>query len=789
MPETTKINNQETENTKKVKIEGIVGGIRLSTQQLLQEIYKKLEEGYTEFEILGSGQHDIGGPLWRNDNKPLIFKVKNPGQRVGSMGMLGTQIIIEGSAPADVGWLNAGAEIILKGDGGDTTAHCAANGKIYVGGRVGTRSGALMKHDPKFPAPEFWVLKNAGSFSFEFMGGGVAVVCGYGCETLDSVLGHRSCVGMVGGTVYVRGKVQDLSDDVWLMDLNDGDIEFLSKGLPEFLGKVEKPEILPELLEFSQWKKIVAKTYEERNIRSLMPTKQFRQTKWVEGGIFGDIIEEDYYVAELVETNRLRIRYPEWRNSNYSAPCEYNCPIGIPTQKRIALLRDGNIAEALRLVLDYSPFPASVCGQVCPNLCIDECNRKYIDVPVKTAELGLLSKDIKIEAPKKEQDKKVAVIGSGAAGIGAAWHLRRLGYQVELFEEDKVIGGKLRQVIPEERLNREILNTELERIKNIGVKIKTNSKMDQVLFGELEKNYDAVVVAVGAHKPVVIPFEGHERLIKGLDFLKAINNGEKPKVGNKVVVIGAGNAAMDVVIGAYQLGAKEVTSIDIQKPAAFQQEIEHVEKLGAKILWPCFTDKVSEKGVHLKDGTLLEADTVIISVGDRPDLAFLSTEYMDETGRARINEFMQSEANEKVFIPGDAVKLGLFTNAIADGRKVALNIDRMLSVLPLDNFEKAPMIPKDRVKTEFYQPIHPQSVSKMDTEEEANRCMSCGFCRDCKFCQDVCPEQAITRREYPDKSFEYYSDPEKCIGCGICAGVCPCGVWTMLDNLSTYEEA
>ena len=130
---------------------------RLSTQELLQIIYKKIDEGFTEFEITGSGQHNIGGPLWTNDGQPLEFNVKNPGQRVGSMGMPNTRIVVNGSAPADVGWLNSGAEIVVKGDGGDTTAHCAASGKIYIGGRVGTRSGALMKHDPKFSAPEFWV--------------------------------------------------------------------------------------------------------------------------------------------------------------------------------------------------------------------------------------------------------------------------------------------------------------------------------------------------------------------------------------------------------------------------------------------------------------------------------------------------------------------------------------------------------------------------------------------------------------------------------------------------------
>lgn len=775
-------------NNKKAVILGITEGKRISTQELLKQIYQKLDEGYTEFEILASGQHDIGGPIWSSTGETLTFKVKNPGQRVGSMGMHGTQIIVDGPAPADVGWLNAGAEIVVKGDGGDTTAHCAATGKIFIGGRVGTRSGALMKHDPKFPAPEFWVLKSTGSFSFEFMGGGKAIICGYECENLTSIIGSRSCVGMVGGAIYIRGPVSELSDDVWLIDLDENDKDFLLKGLPDFLNRIEKPEIYEQLKDMSQWKKIVAKTYEERIKKSLMPIRDFRLNKWVEGGIFGDLIQEDYYVAKFVETNDLRLKYPEWKNAVFSSPCEYNCPIGIPTQKRISLLRQDKTEEALKLVLDYSPFPASVCGQVCPNLCLEECNRKYIDIPVKIDDLGLLSKDIKITTTAKEQDKKIAIIGSGASGLSAAWHLRKMGYQVTVYEQDNVIGGKLTQVIPEDRLNRDILNSELQRFYDIGVNFNLNTTVNKDLFNQLNQQYDAIIIAVGAQNPVVLPFEGHEKLVKGLDFLKQINKGEKPQIKDKVVVIGAGNAAMDVVLGAYQLGAKEVTAIDIQQPAAFEKEIEHVKNLGAKIKWPCFTDKISEKGVHLKDGTLLEADMVIISIGDRPDFSFLESNYMDEKGKVKVNEYMQSALNQKIFIPGDALKLGLFTNAIADGRKTALNIDRMFKGLSLDNFDKAPMIPRDKIKDEFYHPMNQQSVIALDTECEKDRCMSCGFCRDCKFCENICPEQAINRIEKEDGTFEYKSDPNKCIGCGICAGVCPCGIWTMYDNLEKYTE-
>ena len=149
---------------------------RMSTQDLLLAIEAAVEKGETNFYIEASGQHDIGGPLWNKDGKKLTFTVNNPGQRVGSMCLPDTEVLVEGSAPADVGWLNAGGRITVRGDAGDTAAHCAAAGVVYIGGRAGTRSGSLMKHDPVYSAPELWVLKSVGSFSFEFMGGGKAVV-------------------------------------------------------------------------------------------------------------------------------------------------------------------------------------------------------------------------------------------------------------------------------------------------------------------------------------------------------------------------------------------------------------------------------------------------------------------------------------------------------------------------------------------------------------------------------------------------------------------------------------
>ncbi len=755
---------------------------RTSTQNLLQEIWSAIDEGYTDFEINACGQHNIGGSAWSKNGDELNFYIKNPGQRVGSMGAKGTNIYVEGSAPADTGWLNSGAKIVVNGDSGDTTGHCAASGKIYIAGNVGTRSGALMKKDPKFDAPELWVLGSTGSFSFEFMGGGVAVICGLNCENMQSVLGDRACVGMVGGIIYVRGNIKNLSDDVYLLDLDENDKDFLVTGLKTYLSEINKEEYYDKLCTFEQeqnsfaptWHKIVAKTYEERKKHNDISLKTFRVNKWFEeigGSIFSDLIEDDFKSYDLVQTGESRLRKPNWKNYAYSAPCEYNCPIKIPTQKRFSLLRAGKIKEALELVLDYSPFPASVCGQVCPNLCLSHCSRGTFDEPLDVKMLGNLSKDINAKAVEITHGEKIAIIGAGVAGLSAAWQLSRKGYEVEIFEADDKIGGKLSQVIPEERLHKEILETELKRFKSTGVKIHTSTKVTQTLFSELEQNFDAIILAIGGHNPVVIPFEGYERLIKGLNFLKDCKNGIKYNLGKKVVVIGAGNAAMDVITEVYkQDGIEEVTAIDIQEPSAFEKEIKNAEKLGAKIMYPCFTQKITEQGVYLKDGRFLEADSVIISVGDRPIFDFLDKNYLDEKSRIQVNEFMQTQ-NPKVFVAGDAIKPGLFTNAIADGKHCAENIIKFLNNETLKPVKEKDLIPAKRIKSEYYE------CYNSNCDNEQNRCMSCGYCRDCGLCKQSCPQNAISRIEHEDGKFEYVSDSEKCIGCGICAGLCPCGIW------------
>lgn len=759
----------------------------MSTQDLLQKIYDAMETGETEFYVDASGQHDIGGPLWHPEGKTLKFVLKNPGQRVGSMCLPGTEIIVEGPAPADVGWLNAGGKIVVQGDGGDTTAHCAASGSIYVGGRVGTRSGSLMKHDPLYDPPEFWVLKNCGSFSFEFMGGGIAVVCGYDSEEFDSVLGDRACVGMVGGRVYFRGKASGISPkDVKVMPLEEEDIAYLDGKMDDFLASVNRPNLRKELSVWQEWQKIVPLSYDERPKKKAADILSYRVQQWVSGGIFGDVCNDDYAVKGLVNTNAYRLRVPAWENAAYAAPCEYNCTASIPSQQRFNLLREGKFDEAYRLVLEYTPFPGSVCGAVCPNLCMDECTRGDIDESAQIGLLGKYSADITLPKPENKTGKKVAVIGGGVAGLTAAWQLVRKGHEVTVYEADDVMGGKLEQAIPRSRLPHDTLEKELKRIEDMGVVFKPGTVINKEKFAALRSENDAVVVATGAHVPRVIPWPGYERIIKGLDFLKAINRGQRVPVGKRVIVIGCGNSGMDTAVGAYQMGAEQVTCIDVQQPAAFEKEIAHVEELGGVLMWPVMTKEITAEGIITDKGEFIPGDMVIISIGDTPDLNFLPADIMLERGHLRPDDSYR--ITDGVYTAGDTIKPGRLVDAIGTAREAAMAVHAYLTGAAYESVQKS-KIPAGKIARAYFKKCHTCDLPAPG--DDYVRCISCGTCRDCQMCLKSCPETAITRNQLDDGSYEYVSDSKKCIGCGICAGVCPCGIWTMYKNseaINMYKQ-
>lgn len=332
---------------------------RISTQALLQMIYKKVDEGFCDFEIDACGQHDIAGALSsKNKKDKLTFKIKNPGQRVGAMALSNTQITVLGSASADVGWLNSGAIITVLGDAGDTAGHCAASGKIYIAGSTGTRSGALMKYDPKYEKPELWVLKNTGSFSFEFMSGGIGIICGLDCEKMPSVLDSRACVGMVGGTIYFRGSIEDLDENVEISTLDKADKSFLEEGLKEFLAKIEKDDLYSKLSKFTEWKKITPKTDTEK--KKNITIEEFRKKHWFKENLFGDLIEDDGRVYSLIEPEA-KLRKPKWNKKECinCSMCLNNCPQGaIKAQDKTYTIDENKC------------IGCSICSVVCPKKAI-----------------------------------------------------------------------------------------------------------------------------------------------------------------------------------------------------------------------------------------------------------------------------------------------------------------------------------------------------------------------------------------------------------------------------------
>jgi len=431
----------------------------------------------------------------------------------------------------------------------------------------------------------------------------------------------------------------------------------------------------------------------------------------------------------------------------------------------------------VNLALEHTPLPATVCGYLCPQLCMDHCTRTVERLtPLDMAAMGRATLTAKAPTPAPPSGKRIAIIGGGPAGLSVAWQLWLLGHEPIVYEQDDHLGGKVTAVIPESRIPDEVVSHELNRFREQVRTIKLKQPITRRLLQRWKGEYDFIIIASGAGRPKKLPIPGSNHALTALDFLRRSRTNDL-QVGERVVIIGAGNVGCDVASEALRLGASAVTLVDIQEPASFGAERKHLEEQGVRFLWPRITKAITDEGVELEGGEILPADLVVMAVGDVPDLSFVPETLSRNRGFLAVDDHFQT-SDPQIFAVGDVVQLGLLTDAIGAGKIAARYIDDTLRGRIAEG-EPSPPIDRGRIKLAYYDPRQdPQG----DVGSCAAACASCGACRDCGVCETICPQGAIMRRETGGGGYEYVVNDDRCIGCGFCADACPCGIWVMDDN-------
>ncbi len=394
------------------------------------------------------------------------------------------------------------------------------------------------------------------------------------------------------------------------------------------------------------------------------------------------------------------------------SPCQNACPAGIDVPRYIWLIGQGRLDEALAVVREKVPFPA-VLGYTCPHFCEAKCRRGQVDEPLAIRLLkrsaadndnGLWRANSRVLPPS---GKKVAVVGSGPAGLTAAYYLAKLGHEVTVFEASPVVGGMMRLGIPEYRLPREVLQREINEITRVGVEIRTSSEV-RSLDDLSAQGYDAVFVGTGASRATDMGISGETgaSVLHGVEFLMDVNLGRSVKVGKRVAVVGGGNVAMDAARTARRLGANEVTVIYRRTRAempASEEEVEEALREGVRILYlaapvgitgvngrlqvQCTWMKLGgidasgrARPVPVEGSEFTEDfDTVIAAIGERPEVPDGYALSLGTGGGILVDPDTLATSREGVYAGGDAVTgPASVVEAIAAGRKAAVSIDRYL---------------------------------------------------------------------------------------------------------------
>ncbi|MBK9338455.1 MAG: NAD(P)-binding protein [Lewinellaceae bacterium] len=491
-------------------------------------------------------------------------------------------------------------------------------------------------------------------------------------------------------------------------------------------------------------------------------------------------------------------------------PCNHACPAGENIQAWLAHAQAGRYEQAWQEIMVNNPMPA-IHGRVCYHPCEDGCNRTHIDTPVSIHAVERFLGDMALEknwAPRfvaKPTGKRILIVGAGPSGLSAAYHLTRMGHAVEIREAGPIVGGMMHFGIPAYRLPRNILNGEIKRIEDMGVRIVLNHKVDDVLAEKKAGHFDAVFIAVGAHigKKTGIPARDAGQIFDAVHFLRDVELGRAPKLGRRVAIYGGGNTAMDAARTARRLGADEALIIyrrDREHMPAHDFEADEALAEGVKIHWlrtikeidsTTFTVEVMrvENGKPVPTGEYetLEADALILALGQDTDTNFLRTvpgiTFQDDGTVVVGPDMMTNHAG--IFAGGDMVPSErTVTVAVGHGKKAARHIDAFLHSTAYAPEPKNPIVGFERLHT-WYQTEAPQrtqphiepELAARDfteivtgfTEEqaryEAQRCLSCGNCFECDGCYGSCPEGAVIKLG-PGKRYRF--DYDRCTGCAVC---------------------
>ena len=502
--------------------------------------------------------------------------------------------------------------------------------------------------------------------------------------------------------------------------------------------------------------------------------------------------------------------YPQAMPSGYviekkdKAPCRLTCPAGLNVQGYVQMVKEGKYKESLEIIMEQLPLPGTL-GRICPHECEDACRRCQVDEPVAIRDLKRLAADkfdpreVEIKCAGKI-GKKVAIIGSGPAGLAAAYHLAKQGVDSVIYESLPQAGGMLRVGIPDHRLPPEILDKDIEVITNLGVEIKVNTALgkDFTVDSLLEDGHDAVFLAMGAHKGIELGIEGEDLdgVRQGVDYLRELNLAGKTKTGQNIAIIGGGNVAIDVARAAVRLGAKNVTILyrrTRKEMPAWEEEICAAEDEGVEIIYLAAPQTVLENsgkvaGLRVLKMELgepdssgrrrpvpvpgseydIEIDQLIPAIGQRPDISSIkdiADINISKWATTEVNPLTFATDKKGVFAGGDVqTGPGVAISAIAAGMEAAISIARYLKgkdmmearELPvIENPEYIPVSENMLEKRRYKMPelevakragnFHEVELGYGEEEgkKEAARCLNCGYCSECMQCVDACLANAV----------------------------------------------